>query len=1107
MTEVRCYMYDISGGMARQMSGMLLGRQINAIWHTAVVAFGREYFFDGGVGIEAGVPARTRFGTPLSMVAIGTTTKTREAFEEHNRGLMQTRFGPTQYHVLQNNCNHYTDVALQFLSGVGAPPEVMEQVDVFLSTPMGRQLQPMIENMMGGFAAPPQQQQQQAAVADTPPPPAVAACITELVEEFDGGVEALQTLAKVFSNLVAHPTEVRYRTLKLTNKEVARRVGRHAAAMSVLTRSGFVEKDGVMTFEPVAPPSRALVSALAAAVEEAKGIAEAIRLSGGGGGVEEAAPTEAAAPPQTAFWTRWTGEAPAGAVACGREGGAGGQALYVGRSVELGEAGKCGAHLGASVAVVSAENREVARRGQVLVVPEGAAAATWQKVASASPLLSGAAAARYVRVGTWRGGACFAARAAHEGGVHPGFCGGNTGGCVIPFGGEGKCVPEYEVLCCAGGVRDEAEGASEAVPRQTGLIDFGELVAFEKAAVHEAVSARALRAGRNFRYNKTSGTQLMVCHDMGGNYSDADANPFGSAAGRDDFYRLRAWDVTDLFVYFSHQFISVPTVGWVRAAHRHGVPCLGTVIVEGAGGAENLGRMLRDVDSVLLCVRKLVEIQEQHGFDGWFINVEVGMPASVVPHFVMFLQCLKDACHSFDADSIVLNYDSVVQNGQVRFQNRLSDGNKQFFDACDGVFTNYWWTAECPAHSAALADTRTKDVWHGIDCFGRNTFGGGGLDCCKALDVIAKAKTSAALFATCWPWNGCQEDRTQFESNDDAFWGRIRPFYKAEAVVTAAPFCTTFSTGCGSALYANGVKVAGKWFNLSDTAPLPVLPLAEAGKEPSASNLRSALCTTEGYEGCSCLELSFPAAQKMCVAHLFKLESLSANGGLSFELVTKGTHVGLLLMGESEGKAVTLVLHPTSDAAHTDTDACYNANSTDTDLASSWTRRVWNMPERCLEAHPRLVLASVSLVLVASADAAAAGGRATGHVGMFAVGRGARGVVSPLELAPALKVTDSTVRVDLNSAKTGALRVQHADVFQGATWLGRTHGGCFVAAKPKGMQVCTMPRVSVRLPFFLFPTVCQGARAGFCRAAAEAEDGVFVTLTSSSSTLTPYEKR
>jgi hypothetical protein len=41
--EVTLHMYDLSQGMARQMSQQLLGRQVDAVYHTAVVAYGREW--------------------------------------------------------------------------------------------------------------------------------------------------------------------------------------------------------------------------------------------------------------------------------------------------------------------------------------------------------------------------------------------------------------------------------------------------------------------------------------------------------------------------------------------------------------------------------------------------------------------------------------------------------------------------------------------------------------------------------------------------------------------------------------------------------------------------------------------------------------------------------------------------------------------------------------------------------------------------------------------------------------------------------------------------------------------------------------------------------
>lgn len=52
---VQLYVYDMTNGVAAVMSQMLLGQQIEGIWHTAVVVYGREFFF-GGQGIQSCMP-------------------------------------------------------------------------------------------------------------------------------------------------------------------------------------------------------------------------------------------------------------------------------------------------------------------------------------------------------------------------------------------------------------------------------------------------------------------------------------------------------------------------------------------------------------------------------------------------------------------------------------------------------------------------------------------------------------------------------------------------------------------------------------------------------------------------------------------------------------------------------------------------------------------------------------------------------------------------------------------------------------------------------------------------------------------------------------------
>ena len=42
---VRLVVYDLSGGMARQLGASLLGMNLDCLPHTGVVVFGQEYFF------------------------------------------------------------------------------------------------------------------------------------------------------------------------------------------------------------------------------------------------------------------------------------------------------------------------------------------------------------------------------------------------------------------------------------------------------------------------------------------------------------------------------------------------------------------------------------------------------------------------------------------------------------------------------------------------------------------------------------------------------------------------------------------------------------------------------------------------------------------------------------------------------------------------------------------------------------------------------------------------------------------------------------------------------------------------------------------------------
>ena len=83
--------------------------------------------------------------------------------------------------------------------------------------------------------------------------------------------------------------------------------------------------------------------------------------------------------------------------------------------------------------------------------------------------------------------------------------------------------------------------------------------------------------------------RLLVCHDMMGGYVQ-DSRPQGEPGS--SHFRLYHWHIIDRFVYFSHHFVTIPPSVWTNAAHRNGVPVLGTLITEWDEGAAKCRRLL-----------------------------------------------------------------------------------------------------------------------------------------------------------------------------------------------------------------------------------------------------------------------------------------------------------------------------------------------------------------------------------------------------------------------------------------------------------------------------------------------------------------------------------
>lgn len=142
--SVKCYLYDLSQGMARQMSLPLLGKQIDGIWHTGIVVYGYEYFYGGGIVYSR--PGGSMAGNPVQIIDIGETSVPQDVFHEFLRSI-SGRYTQATYSLLNHNCNNFSSEAARFLTGKDIPSFITGLPEEALNTPMGQMFKPMIQQM------------------------------------------------------------------------------------------------------------------------------------------------------------------------------------------------------------------------------------------------------------------------------------------------------------------------------------------------------------------------------------------------------------------------------------------------------------------------------------------------------------------------------------------------------------------------------------------------------------------------------------------------------------------------------------------------------------------------------------------------------------------------------------------------------------------------------------------------------------------------------------------------------------------------------------------------------------------------------------------------
>ncbi|XXH00771.1 hypothetical protein Hte_007122 [Hypoxylon texense] len=143
--DVHLLVYDLSNGLARQMSRNLLGFQLDAIYHTSIELGGIEYVYDGGINKIQ--PGTSHLGKPLQRLPLGKTELPMEVINEYLQSLAEI-YTPEAYDLFRHNCNNFSNDFCTFLVGNGIPEHISNMPQAVLDSPFGRMLQPHITQMV-----------------------------------------------------------------------------------------------------------------------------------------------------------------------------------------------------------------------------------------------------------------------------------------------------------------------------------------------------------------------------------------------------------------------------------------------------------------------------------------------------------------------------------------------------------------------------------------------------------------------------------------------------------------------------------------------------------------------------------------------------------------------------------------------------------------------------------------------------------------------------------------------------------------------------------------------------------------------------------------------
>ncbi|KAI6190932.1 Mannosyl-glycoprotein endo-beta-N-acetylglucosaminidase [Aphelenchoides bicaudatus] len=311
---------------------------------------------------------------------------------------------------------------------------------------------------------------------------------------------------------------------------------------------------------------------------------------------------------------------------------------------------------------------------------------------------------------------------------------------------------------------------------------------------------------RTLKPNKIkNGLKTLICHDKQGGYLPEDKlEAFEVVDSKSKPFVFTYFWYTDIFIYFSHHFITVPPVKWINQTHDHDVLCIGTFITEGKHGHALCAEIFGNQENVNTLIDHLVCLCLEFHFDGWLINIENEMDPQHLKNLLFFLHKLKcELKERVGPHSQFIWYDSIKEDGKLNWQNQLNEHNVVFAELVDGFYANYAWTRKELKQTNHYLEFEKPhisktDIYFGVDIFGRGSFGGGQFNSHIAVQAARNYGFSVALFAPGWSTECFTETKDWFCDHKKLFSPMSDTLYPHRA---RRSFHADFSTGLCAEVY------------------------------------------------------------------------------------------------------------------------------------------------------------------------------------------------------------------------------------------------------------------------------------------------------------------